>query len=119
MPLCYNRLSPTPGIYGHQRGRSSVLVEMFGAERRNGRGHLYFGVQNTHYSKYFPDGYRDPKYGSFSCSFLICSSCLTVGHFDCDLYTMRDRKTRKKGYFYIVSDLGYQTTLIRRRVSKS
>ena len=39
------------------------------------------------------------------------------GHFDCDLFTMCDRETRKKGYFYIVSDVS--KTFIRGSVGKS
>ena len=61
MPLYYNRLSPLPGIYGHQprhqRGHSSLLVEMFGV-------FVFRGAKHT-LSTYFPGGYRDPKVRTF------------------------------------------------------
>ena len=100
MLLWYNRLSPSPGIYGHQRGHSSF----FGGDVPGGAtkwpGALVFWSAKHTLSTYLPVGYRDPKYGPSSCSFLIGSSFLTGGggHFDCDLNTMCDRKTRiKKG----------------------
>ena len=45
-------------IIAYRQGHSSFLVEMFGAERRNDRGHLYFG--KTHPKHVFWGGYRDP-----------------------------------------------------------
>ena len=78
MSLSYNRLSPSPGIYGHHRGHSSFLVEMFGAERQNDLGHFYGGGAKHTLSTYFPGGYGDPIKVRTFCSFLICSSCLIL-----------------------------------------
>ena len=60
-----------------------LLVEMFGSDRWNGRGHLYFGVDivlvkdhvkwlsNHTVSTYFPDGYTNPIRFFFSLDLCI------------------------------------------------
>ena len=45
MGLRYQFLSTPPVIYAHHQGTQLyLLIEMFGVDRRNGQGHLYFGV---------------------------------------------------------------------------
>ena len=81
MPLGYSRLSPSPGIQGHPGGgHSSFLVEMFGRNHEMAGGTCISGYK-THHKHVFSKWDIETllKYGPFSCSFLICSSCLMGG----------------------------------------
>ena len=72
MPQCFNRLSPSSGIYGHHRGTHLFWWRCSGLVMKWPGALVFQGAKHT-LSTYFTGGYTD---GPFSCPFLICSSCL-------------------------------------------
>ena len=65
----YVTIDLSPGVYGHHRGNSCFLVEMFGAERRNGRGTCISGCETHPKHVFFRWVYR-PEVRTFFMFFL-------------------------------------------------
>ena len=87
MPLCYNTLLPSPGIYGHHWGHLFIWW------RCSGWRHFYFRVQNTPLACIFQVGIQTLSTDLFHVLSWFVHHVLQGGnHFNCDLYTMCNRK---------------------------